>query len=135
MTEQTNQKHAGGRPTHYSDEIARKAKDYLQNYSDLGDAVPSVAGLALHLNRSRSTLYEWASQQDKPEFADILHDINATQEKVALSNGLKGDFNSQIVKLLLGKHGYSDKVETQSTISFDQLSDDELNAKIQSFLK
>lgn len=128
-------KHAGGRPTHYSDDIARQAREYLNSYQDKGDAVPSVAGLSLHLNRARSTLYEWASQPDKVEFADILHDINATQEKVALSCGLKGEFNSQIVKLLLGKHGYSDKVETQSTISFDQLSDEELNAKIQSFLK
>jgi len=126
-------KHAGGRPSHYSDEIARQAREYLITYAELGDAVPSVAGLSLHLNRSRSTLYEWAAQQDKQEFADILHDINATQERVALSNGLKGEFNSNIVKLLLGKHGYSDKVETQSTISFEQLTDEELAAKIASF--
>lgn len=133
MTTEVKAKHPGGRPTHYSDEIARQARIYLETYAELGDAVPSVAGLSLFLKRARSTMYEWASQPDKQEFSDILHDINATQERVALSQGLKGEYNSQIVKLLLGKHGYSDKAETQTTISFESLSDEELAAKIQSF--
>ena len=119
---------AGGRPTHYSDEIVRKAKVYLTTYQELGDAIPSVAGLSLYLERRRTLLYEWAKAHE--EFADILEQINATQEKVALSNGLKGDFNANIVKLLLGKHGYHDKVdqslsganggpiETKQTITF-----------------
>lgn len=104
-----------GRPTYYSDETVRQAKEYLQNYKDHGDAVPSVAGLSIFLQRSRSTLYEWAKDADKKEFSDILDQINATQEKVALSNGLTGDFNSTIVKLLLGKHGYHEKVDQELT--------------------
>ncbi len=120
-----------GRPTHYSDEIERQAREYLTTYKDLDHAVPSVAGLSLHLGRSRSTLYEWSKQADKKEFADILDKINATQEQVALSRGLTGDYNSAIVKLLLGKHGYSDKVESHNTVSFDQISDEELNARIE----
>ncbi len=119
-----------GRPSHYSDEIVRQANQYLLTYEDEGHAIPSVAGLSLFLNRSRSTLYEWSKQDDKKEFSDILDKINATQENVALSKGLKGDFNSQIVKLLLGKHGYSDKVETQATVTFEQVSDEELAARI-----
>lgn len=122
-----------GRPTHYSDEIARKAREYLMIYETLGDAVPSVSGLSLYIERARSTIYQWAANKDYSEFADILDKINATQENVALSKGLKGDFNSQIVKLLLGKHGYSDKVESQNTHSFESLSDEELAAKIESF--
>lgn len=105
----------GGRPTYYSDETVRKAKEYLQDYQSYGDAVPSVAGLSIALERSRSTLYEWAKDADKKEFSDILEQINATQEKTALSKGLTGDFNSTIVKLLLGKHGYHDKVDQELT--------------------
>ena len=106
---------AGGRPTYYSDETVRKAKEYLQDYQSYGDAVPSVAGLSIAIERSRSTLYEWAKDSDKKEFSDILEQINATQEKTALSKGLRGDFNSTIVKLLLGKHGYHDKVDQELT--------------------
>lgn len=106
---------AGGRPTYYSDETVRQTKEYLQNYKEHGDAVPSVAGLSIVLQRSRSTLYEWAKDADKKEFSDILDQINATQEKVALSNGLCGTFNATIVKLLLGKHGYHEKVDQELT--------------------
>jgi hypothetical protein len=103
------------RPTYYSDETLRKATEYLENYVDHGDAIPSVAGLSIVIGRSRSTIYEWAKDADKQEFSDILERINATQEKTALSKGLTGDFNSAIVKLLLGKHGYHDKVDQELT--------------------
>lgn len=99
---------AAGRPTHYSDEIARKAREYLSVYEELGHAVPSVAGLSIYIERARSTIYQWAAHEDNKEFADILEQINATQEQKALSSGLKGDFNATIVKLLLGKHGYNE---------------------------
>jgi len=124
-----------GRPSHYSDEICRKAREYLTVYSQLGHAVPSVAGLSIYLERSRTLLHDWAADSDKCEFKDILQQILAEQEQVALSNGLKGDYNATIVKLLLGKHGYSDKAETQTTVTLDSMSDDELNARIQSLLK
>jgi hypothetical protein len=104
-----------GRPTHYSDEIARQARDYLANYNAQGDAVPSVAGLSIAIKRARSTIYQWAADPANEEFADILEQINATQEKTALTKGLTGDFNAQIVKLLLGKHGYHDKVDQELT--------------------
>jgi len=106
---------AGGRPTHYSDEIARKAREYLVVYEELGHAVPSVAGLSLYIERARSTIYQWAADPENEEFADILDNINATQEQVALAKGLKGDYNATLVKLLLGKHGYHEKVDQQVT--------------------
>jgi hypothetical protein len=120
------------RPTHYSDEIVRKAAQYLIDYEDLGHAVPSVSGLSIYLGRPRSTIYQWASEEGKEEFLDILEQINAHQENVALSKGLKGDFNATIVKLLLGKHGYSDKVESVNDhrVSLHEMTDDELNNKL-----
>lgn len=123
-----------GRPSGYTPEVLQKTRDYLTIYSSLGHAVPSVAGLAVHLGLARSTIYEWSADSEKKEFADILSKILAEQEQVALSNGLTGEYNATIVKLLLGKHGYSDKAETQTTVTLENMSDDELNARIQSLL-
>lgn len=123
-----------GRPTDYTPELLAKAKGYVDEsgYMALDHAVPSIAGLAMHLGIARATVYAWAKEADKKPFSDILERILSTQEQIALSRGLTGEYNSTIVKLLLGKHGYSDKAETQSTISFENLTDDELNAKIKS---
>jgi len=104
---------AGGRPTDYSDEICCKSRQYLRSFEDYGDAIPSVAGLAVFLKVARSTIYEWAKDEEKQEFSDIIQEILATQEKILLSKGLSGDFNATITKVILGKHGYTDKVEQE----------------------
>lgn len=103
------------RPTHYSDEIVRRSKEYLDNYEAQGDVIPSVAGLAVFLGRSRTLLHDWAADEDKSEFKDILEQIGAKQEMVTLNNALAGSFNATIAKLLLGKHGYHEKVDSQLT--------------------
>lgn len=103
------------RPTHYSDEIVRRSKEYLDNYEAQGDVIPSVAGLAVFLGRSRTLLHDWAADEDKSEFKDILEQIGAKQEMVTLNNALAGNFNATIAKLLLGKHGYHEKVDNQLT--------------------
>ena len=55
------------------------------------------------------------------------------QEDLLKEGGLIGDFNSTIAKLFLTKHGYSDKQEIQqeTKITFDQLSDEELERIVQ----
>ena len=104
-----------GRPTDYNDSILEKANDYLENYESYEDVIPSVAGLASVLGIARSTVYDWAKQEEKKEFSDILQEILSKQERVLINKGLTGDFNSNITKLALGKHGYSDKQETDLT--------------------
>jgi hypothetical protein len=37
----------------------------------------------------------------------------AKQERELLNGSLKGDYNATISKLMLTKHGYSDKVESE----------------------
>lgn len=134
MADKKLAKHAGGRPTSYSAEMLQKAKDYITEYKKHEHAVPSVAGLATILKVNRSTIYEWAADAEKSEFSNIYNQILAEQEQITLSNGLNGDFNATIAKLLLGKHGYSDKAETQTTVTLDSMSDDELSARIQALL-
>lgn len=105
----------GGRPTKYCDEIIDKTVDYLQNYESQGDVIPQIAGLAVYLGISRDTIYEWSKDDTKPEFSDIISQICAMQEKVTLNGSIMGEFNPTISKLLLSKHGYSDKAEIDHT--------------------
>ena len=100
---------AGGRPTKYTHEIVKKAKEYVHNYEDYGHAFPSIVGLSLVLGIDRSTVADWGRQEEKPEFSRILEEIDSTQQLVAWNKGLNGEYNANLVKLLLGKHGFSDK--------------------------
>lgn len=123
-------KNNGGRPSDYSEDVLKKAKQYLADCQDedvqvvkqanvekgyemyenrLKVNLPSIAGLAIVLGIWRSTIYKWADKH--PAFKDILEAILAEQEKRLVENGLGGTYNSNIVKLALGKHGYSDKQE------------------------
>ena len=104
-----------GRPTKYNQEILKKTTQYLNNYEEFGDVIPSIAGLAVCLKLPRTRLYDWASHENKKEFRDMLQDILAKQEQVLLNKGLSGEFNSNIAKLALAKHGYSDRQETNLT--------------------
>jgi len=102
-----------GRPSEYTEEVLEIAKDYLDNFRDEYEhAIPSVVGLAKVLRKSRECLYNWARDEEKKEFSDILEQINSDQEFVLVNGGLNGSLNSNITKLVLGKHGYSDKADT-----------------------
>lgn len=105
-------KHPGGRPTDYCQEILDKSADYLENFSEYGDMMPSIAGLSLFLDITRTTIYRWRDDEGKEEFSYILSKILTRQEQVLFNGGLSGDFNPAITKLALGKHGYHDKVDT-----------------------
>lgn len=122
-----------GRPSDYSAEVLKKAEaylkecvdqfsDYVRTKSARGNAtewrarlivkLPSVAGLAVYLKVSRSSIYEWAKQH--PEFSDMLERILAEQEKRVVENGLSGEYNATISKLVLAKHGYRDESDITS---------------------
>ena len=96
--------------TQFSDEITEGALTYIENYKDLGDMIPSIVGMAIELNVARSTLYKWAEDKDNG-FSDILARCKDVQHRELMNGGLSSSMNSNIVKLALGKHGYSDKQE------------------------
>lgn len=98
-----------GRPTKYTPEIVEQAYAYLQEFNTKHDhAIPSAIGMSIVLNLDESTLYDWAKKEDN-EFSKILPMCKKRQEFHLIDGGLKSDLNSNIVKLALGKHGYSDK--------------------------
>jgi len=108
-------KHPGGRPTKYNEGILEQSKEYLANYKEHDDIIPSIVGLAIVLNLSKSTIYDWASHEDKQEFSDMLDKIQYKQEQILIRGGLGGEFNAAITKLVLTKHGYHDRVDSDVT--------------------
>ena len=117
--------HAGGRPSEYNEATLTKAQEYVQRARTSALSVddgglPSIAELALYLDVNRDTLYEWSKVHS--EFSDILRTLLTAQEMKLIDNGLSGKWNSNITKLMLTKHGYSDKTETDLTSKGDKLS-------------
>ena len=106
-----------GRPSLYTPELVKRARGYLTSYRDMGDAVPTIAGLACVLGTTRKTCHEWANDPQKAEFRDILDELAQRQERELVNGGLKGDFNAPITKMMMTKHGYSDRVENDHTSS------------------
>ena len=106
-----------GRPSVYTPELVKRARGYLTSYQDMGDKVPSIAGLACVLGVTRETCRAWANEPDKAEFSAILMELMQRQERALLNGGLGGAFNAPITKMMLTKHGYSDKVENDHTSS------------------
>jgi hypothetical protein len=110
-----------GRPTDYSPEVITKSLQYLKECIDSfgGDIktvnLPSIEGLAIYLDINRDTIYKWEQDPDKKEFSDIVETIRAEQAKRLVNNGLSGNYNPTIAKLLLHKHGYSDKQEVEQS--------------------
>lgn len=116
-----------GRPTLYSPEINDLAQEYLCLCEDteiardsgqrteykLNVKLPTVEGLSVYLNVSRDTIYEWAKHY--PEFSDTLDELKARQADKLINQGLAGNYNSTIAKLMLSSnHGMREKSDVTS---------------------
>lgn len=117
-----------GRPTNYGPHIITKTREYIDQCEDTEEEVltglsakgtelykqklnvniPTIEGLALYLDIARDTIYEWEKEEDKKEFSDILAKLRAKQANALINNGLSGNYNPTIAKVLLVKHGYRD---------------------------
>lgn len=139
-----------GRPTVYNDETLDKCLAYIELWTDpeivdthkvngkdeniyktTPSIVPSVAGLAVHMMIHRSTIYEWKYRKD--DFSDILEYLMAVQNGILVNGGLSGSLNSTITKLMLTKHGLSDKqdltIGADSTVHFNLDFGEKLNER------
>ena len=95
------------RPSKYNETIQKKANDYLKNHEKYGDVVPSTCGLAVFLDISEKTCYNWGDAH--PIFLQTLDGIQAKQKNLLLNKGLSGDFQPTIAKLMLANHGFHEK--------------------------
>lgn len=111
-----------GRPSEYKEEFLQTAWSYLSNYATLGDAVPTVEGLADELERAVKTLYNWGAEHE--DFQHVLDVIQSRQGRLLQSKGLRKEIDSGITKLLLSaNHGKAEKSETKlsGSISLSKL--------------
>lgn len=128
--------HAGGRPTEYTPEILTKAREYLDTFQWetrderthklLKVSIPTKGGLAYYLDVSRETVYDWSNKY--PEFSYIMERCGSLQEMRLIQNGLSGEYNSTIAKVLLTKHGYRDSIEATGKDGKDLIPEVSLGA-------
>lgn len=128
-----------GRPTKYSKKTVDQALEYMDQCQDedvqvvrqaneekgyemyenkLKVKLPSIEGLAAHLKVHRDTLYKWA--EEYKEFSDILEQLRVVQAERLINNGLSGNYNPTITKLILSKHGYVEKNTTEHSGQVEQ---------------
>ena len=112
-----------GRPSSYTKEVIKRSYEYLEIFqTDLGELIPTIVGLCAHIKRAKGTVYRWKTEEDKQEFKDILSAIEENQEKTLINGGLSNAFNSAITKMMLTKHGYSDKQEIDHTTNGESIT-------------
>jgi hypothetical protein len=111
------------RPTTYNDELVKKAHDYLEEFSlprserentTSEEEIPTIVGLCRYIERGKTTVYNWIADdedEEKDKFRDICSAIAELQEVKLVTGGLVGGWNPQVTKMILTKHGYSDKQE------------------------
>lgn len=117
-----------GRPTSYTEDIVESAIEYLSLCQDeevtrekkdgwfdykLKAKLPTIEGLARFLKIDKTTIYEW--EKIHPKFSHVISDLRSEQADRLINNGLSGDYNSTIAKVLLTKHGYRDAIDTDHT--------------------
>jgi len=130
MEETLETKHAGGRPTSYSQEMLQKTKAYIlsceeehevrykprlvvdgdkneivnEPYIHYNPKIPTIEGLAYELKVNKTTIYEWENKFE--EFSNVIDELRNKQASQLVNKGLSGQYNSTIAKVLLTKHGY-----------------------------
>lgn len=76
-------------------------------WSELGHAIPTVEGLSSYVGCSRQNVYLWADANE--EVKELLNELSTLQGCILVNKGLLKEFDSPIVRLMLGQHGYSEK--------------------------
>lgn len=101
-----------GAPTKYNEDMLESTKTYIDGaYEISGEVIPTIAGLSLFLELCEDTLHVWKNEDGKEDFSLLIKKLKAKQKSILIAKGLLGDFNSTIAKLILHKHGYSEKKE------------------------
>lgn len=120
-----------GRPTAYDPKYIPMTKEYIDLCEDevtefhktrgeksdgydriINVKIPTIEGLAGHINIARSTIYLW--KEEHKDFSDIIDELLEKQSNMLISNGLSGNYNPTIAKVLLTKHGYREGLDATS---------------------
>lgn len=133
MEETQEEKNKVGRPSKYDPAYCLKVDEYLELMQDedvkvvkqssdkyemfdnkLKVKLPTLDGFARFIGVPRSTMFDW--KDEFKEFSDSLEKILVEQKQRLLDNGLSGDYNPTIAKLILSSnHNMADKNQTDLT--------------------
>lgn len=111
--------------------IKGQSEDYTNYDNKLKVKLPTIEGFARFIGVNKTSLYEW-EKLDK-DFSNALDKIRQEQHDRLVNNGLSGDYNPTIAKLVLSSnHGYKEKADvtsndktiTGNTIIFQEFSDE-----------
>lgn len=102
-----------GRPSKYTPELIERAQQYLAEWREpkadtIEDVIPTREALASYLGISLSCLEKWSRDESKEDLLRVLRKLDSDQVSILINRGLKGDFNSNIAKLILSRRGYSE---------------------------
>ncbi|GIW67889.1 MAG: hypothetical protein KatS3mg096_757 [Candidatus Parcubacteria bacterium] len=107
-----------GRPSNLTPELKKKGWEYVKKIEEqekkIPEIIPSIAGLAFELGIPRQKVWEYAEKDE--EFRDIVEGVMKAQERRILNLASTGKINPAIAKLLLMKHGYTEKSEVEMEI-------------------
>jgi len=70
------------RPILYNKGTLKKARDYVNNYQSIGDTLPCVKNLAIHLDVDPETLHRWSKEEGKEELSKILDEVISKGAKI-----------------------------------------------------
>lgn len=104
-----------GRPTKYIPEVIYpKVEEYISSCGREATELPSIEGLAIHLEVNPDTLYEWSEKH--PQFSETIKRILIKQKKQLMDDGMYGgkEVNSAMaIFLLKANHGLKDGSQVQ----------------------
>ena len=130
-----------GRPTKYLEEYNNKVDEYLELHQDkelervglrsengyekidyvLRVNLPTIEGFARFIGVNKTTLYEWDKKY--PDFSNSLDKIRIEQQTRLINEGLAGNYNPTIAKLILSSnHGMREKTEQDITTGGKEIS-------------
>jgi hypothetical protein len=76
--------------------------------------LPTIEGFARFIGVNKTTLYEWDKKY--PDFSNSLDKIRIEQQTRLINEGLAGNYNPTIAKLILSSnHGMREKTEQDIT--------------------
>lgn len=79
------------RPSKYTSDLMMRSFWYIESYSALGDAIPSLTGLAKFLGISRETVHAWRRDPEKAEFSDIYGRLMDARCERLINGGLSAE--------------------------------------------
>lgn len=120
------------RPIEYKEEYIKKVDEYLnlcvdeetEYHKTRGEKsdgferlikvkLPTIEGFARFIDVPRRTVFDW--RDNFPEFSHSLDKILNEQQRRLIDNGLSGDYNPVIAKLILSaNHGMKEKTDVTS---------------------